>query len=176
MTKSRGDKGIARATYKVGYGKPPEEWRFGARRQPNRVMRRPSNASPDLAALLDRPMQVKRNGKPVKMHPHEAMLHGLFARVAAGEIRAIKQFLRECKRAGLLDPPPAASAGGVVTVPKEVPMEVARRLVEMVGPPPWDHEFYGRVRAEYDQDLAHLERLRQETIAEAARANGEKLY
>jgi hypothetical protein len=75
----------------------------------------------------------------------------------------------------LLDSPPAAPAGAVVTVPKGVPMEVARRLVEMVGPPPWDHELYGRVTAEYDQDLAHLEQLKQQAIAEA-RANGEKLY
>jgi hypothetical protein len=68
------------------------------------------------------------------MHPHEAMLHGAFARVGAGEIRAIKLFLQECKRAGLLDRPPAEPSSGVVVIPKEVPMDLGARLVRTAGP------------------------------------------
>jgi len=176
--KGRRDKGISRpaGAYKVGYGKPPEEFRFGRRPQPDREKRRRSDEQrPDIAALLDRPMQVKLNGKQAKMHPHEAMLHGLFARVVAGEIRAIKQFLQECQRAGLLDRPPVEPSIGVVEIPKDVPMHLGGRLVRMAGPPPWDQDLYVQLKAEYDRDCAHLAKLKHEAIAKA-RANGKEAY
>jgi hypothetical protein len=58
-------KGSARSAgaYKVGYGKPPEEFRFGRRPQPERAKRPFNEQRPDIAALLERPMQVKLNGK-----------------------------------------------------------------------------------------------------------------
>jgi hypothetical protein len=161
--------------YKVGYGKPPEEFRFGRRPQPNRDKRQHSKEQrPDIASLLDRPMRVKLNGKQAKMHPHEAMLHGLFARVVAGEIRAIKLFLQECKRAGLLERPPAEPNSGVVEIPKEVPMHLGGRLVRIAVRPPWD-DLYVQVKAEYERDCAYLAKLKQEAIAKA-RANGKEAY
>ena len=39
----------------------------------------------DIAALLDRPIQAKIDGRLKKIHPHEAMLHGLFKRGMEGE-------------------------------------------------------------------------------------------
>lgn len=77
------------ATYEVGYGKPPKETRFGARPQPQGA-RRSKRDRPDLAALLDQPIEIKCNGKPSKMHSHLAMLHGLFARAMAGQIRPLQ--------------------------------------------------------------------------------------
>ena len=67
--------------YEVGYGKPPKATRFGARPQPARANRRTSRSqNPDIAALLDRPIEALIGGKKAKLHPHEAMLHGLFQR------------------------------------------------------------------------------------------------
>jgi hypothetical protein len=169
--------GGAAGKYKVGYGKPPEEWRFGADRQPAPPKRGAAKAQiPNVAGLLDQPMQVQLNGKQTKIHPHDAMLHGLFKRVAKGEIRAINLFLQECRRAGLLAPPPHdAPTGGVLAVPQDVPMDLAALLVNTAGPPPWDQDLYARLRAEYDRDCAHLEELKQEEITKA-RANGEEAY
>jgi hypothetical protein len=163
-------------TYEVGYGKPPKEWRFGADRQPDRATRQRAQARvPDIAGLLDRPITVQLNGKPTKIHPHRAMLHGLFRRVAANEIRAIKQFLQECKRAGLLVPSSDAPTGGVLVIPKGVPMDLAAYLVRIAGPPPWDAELYAELRDEYARDCADLEELKQLEIAKV-RANGQEAY
>lgn len=68
-------------TYKVGYGRPPKEYQFGQRRQPNRTKGGAAEpAACNIAAVLDRPFPVKLNGKRRKIHPHEAILHGLFKR------------------------------------------------------------------------------------------------
>ena len=151
--------------YEVGYGKPPKATRFGARPQPARTARRTSKGqAPDVAALLDRPIEARIGGKKTKLHPHEAMLHGLFQRVVAGETRAIKLFLEECKQAKLLDPPKALTHG-VIEVPKDIPIPVASRLVRRAGPPPWDPELVDRLKAEYERDIAHIEQLKEEAKA-----------
>ncbi|WP_166294504.1 hypothetical protein [Bradyrhizobium sp. 2S1] len=78
-----------RGGYQVGYGKPPVATRFGTRPQPERPNRRVAkHHSPDVAALLERPIEASIGGKKIKLHPHEAVLHGLFKRVVAGETRA----------------------------------------------------------------------------------------
>jgi hypothetical protein len=165
--KKSGDEDVPSSdTYEVGYGKPPKATRFGARPQPARTTRRTSRGQPpDIAGLLDRPIEARIGGKKTKLHPHEAMLHGLFQRVVAGEIRAIKLFLEECKRAKLLDPPPEVLSHGVLEVPKGVPMRLAVRLVSCAGPPPWDAELFDQLKAEYERDLAHIEQLKQEAKA-----------
>jgi hypothetical protein len=165
--KKSGDEDVLSSdTYEVGYGKPPKATRFGARPQPARANRRTSRSqNPDIAALLDRPIEALIGGKKAKLHPHEAMLHGLFQRVVAGDIRAIKLFLEECKRAKLLDPTPEVLSHGVIEVPKEVPIQLAARLVSCAGPPPWDAELFDQLKAEYERDLAHIEQLKQEAKA-----------
>lgn len=165
--KKSGDEDVPSSdTYEVGYGKPPKATRFGARPQPVRPNRRTSRGQPpDVAALLDRPIEASIGGKKTKLHPHEAMLHGLFQRVVAGEVRAIKIFLDECKRAKLLDPPPEVLSHGVIQVPEGVPGRLAAWLVSCAGPPPWDAELFDQLKAEYERDLAHIEQLKQEAKA-----------
>jgi hypothetical protein len=152
--------------YEVGYGKPPKYTRFGARPQPIRAKSRTMSdkAGGDIAALLDRPIEANINGRKTKLHPHVAMLHGLFRRAVAGEIRAMKLFLQQCQRAKLLEPPPQQSSG-VITIPNGVPMSLGVRLVRLVGPPPWDAEIFSRFKAEYERDVAHLEELKQQAKA-----------
>ena len=173
MEKSdKGPSGAVRSAeaYEVGYGKPPKATRFGVRPQPVRSKRKANTERPDIAALLDRPIQANINGKKTKLHPHEAMLHGLFQRAVGGQIRAIKFFLEECKRARLLDPP-QQSHGAVIEIPHGVPPELGGRLVRRVGPPPWDPDVFALHKAEYERDMAHIEELKREAKALYATAS-----
>ena len=127
MSKHRRDEGIARSVtaYEVGYGKPPIATRFGVRAQPDRSkspIAKAKSPALDIAALLDRPIQAKIDGRLKKIHPHEAMLHGLFKRGMEGEIRALQMLMEQCKRAGLLDSP-ATLQNDVIQAPEGVPME-----------------------------------------------------
>ena len=174
MSKHRGDGDAARpvTAYEVGYGKPPIATRFGVRAQPDRSTKPTVKAkSPalDIAALLDRPIQAKIDGKLKKIHAHEAMLHGLFKRGVEGEIRALQVFVQLCKRAGLLDPP-AAVQSSVIHVPEGVPQALGSRLIRYAGAPPWDSELYEQFEAEYNRDVAHIEKLKSET---KEKANGQ---
>jgi hypothetical protein len=148
--------------YEVGYGKPPKATRFGNRPQPKRSAKSPAI---DLAKTINRPVTVTRNGKRVRIHPHEAMMRGLLKSALGGKLRAIKQFLSESKKVGLLDPPPARQTSGVLTIPKGIPLELGALLVNMAGSPPWDDELYDQCKAEYERDYANIERLTKEEKA-----------
>jgi hypothetical protein len=147
--------------YEVGYGKPPKATRFGNRPQPSRSSKsgRAREAAIDVAATINRPMKVTQRGATVRMHPHQALMHGLAKRGLDGSLRAIKEFFSECKKAGLLDAPPAQPTTGVITVPKGMPVELASRLVRIAGPPPWDDDLYDQCKAEYESDSDNIERL-----------------
>lgn len=158
---STDEAGPSSKMYDVGYGKTPKATRFGMRPQPVRTGRVTSDTqSPDIATLLNKPVEASIGGKKTKLHPHEAVLHGLFTRVAAGEVRAIKLFLDDCKRAELLDQPLELMGHGVIEVPNGVPPELAGRLVKCLGPPPWDPHIYDQFKAEFDRDRANLEQLK----------------
>ncbi len=172
----KAEQGLKSTSYKVGYKKPPLETRFGAERQPTRNRRRvAAHVAPDLAALLDEPLQVKSRGKKVKMHLHEATLHGLFKRVLKGEIGAIKQFLQYCRGAGLLEPSALASSGLVIEAPQDVPLELAGLLIREVGPPPWNEEVYQDYRAVYDEECAKIATLKQEAL-KRAKSDGKEVF
>jgi hypothetical protein len=147
--------------YVVGYGKPPKATRFGNRPQPNRSSKNEAPRDPtlDIAARLNDPIKVKQGGKEVRMHPHEATLFALAQTgLKKSKIGAIREFLRECKTAGLLAAP-ARRITGVITAPKGVPIDLAARLVRIAGPPPWDAELLAECTAEYERDCEQIERL-----------------
>src|SRR5882757_3789765 len=150
--------------YEVGYGTPPKATRFGARPQPNRSSRPrlAKEAAVDVAAAINRPITITRNGTSVRMHPHEAMMHGLAKNALRGKLRAMKEFFSECKKAGLLDSPPVRQTTGVLTIPNHIPLELAARLVKLAGPPPWDDELYDHCKAEYQRDCAIIETLAEQ--------------
>jgi hypothetical protein len=152
--------------YEVGYGKPPKATRFGHRPQPNRSSKSGSarKAAIDIAATIDGMVTVTQNGRRVRMHPHEAALHGLAKNGLRGKLRAIKEFLLECKKAGLLDAP-VRQTSGTLTVPNGVPVGLFARLVRMAGPPPWDDDLYDQCRAAYESDSENIEMLLEEEKA-----------
>lgn len=154
--------------YKVGYKKPPKEHQFkpktGAR--PNGGMR--NENSPDVAGWLDKRLNVKRGGKSVRMHPHEATMISLGKRALKGEPRAAKQFLKECAIAGLLSPQ-QLETHGVIVAPRGVDIRVAKVMIETYGLPPWEPGDYAAIEAEFKRDEAHIEELYQKFLEDLDR-------
>jgi hypothetical protein len=70
--------------------------------------------------------------------------------------------LKLFKEAGLLEAPPPPQTHGVLVVPKGVPTELAVRLFQLAGPPPWDADLFDEAKAEYEADCAHIQRLLEE--------------
>lgn len=147
--------------FKVGYKKPPKEHQFKPKNQTaaRRNRERQKENGPDVAALLDKPLKVKRGGKSVRMHPHEAAMISLGKRALNGERRAAKEFLKQCDIAGLLAPQHVQQNGGVFTVPRGVVSSVARAMLETYGLPPWDPDEYAAMVAEFERDEAHVEEV-----------------
>ena len=116
--------------YEVGYGKPPKATRFGARPQPNRSSRPrlAKEAAVDVAAAINRPITITRNGTSVRMHPHEAMMLGLAKNALRGKLRAMKEFFSECKKAGLLDSPPVTEGNYSVLYSGRRPLSILAEL------------------------------------------------
>lgn len=160
-----------KAEYEVGYGKPPKASRFGSRPQPKRSSA-PRSAKAASAALSDTInwITIKRDGKAVRMHSHEATMLGLAKSGMRGKLRAIKDFFLHCKNAGLLEALPMPQTSGAIFVPKGMPVGIASRLVRSAGPPPWDDELYNQCKAEYDWDCENIKRL----LAEEKERRNEK--
>ena len=155
----------ATGNYSVGYKKPPTEHQF----KPGHLRDRSQNASektPDIAALFDKPLKVKRGGKTIAMHPFEAELMSLGKRALKGEPRAAKLFLKHCEDAGLLEPPPAEQTHGVFVMPRGVNREILRVLLETYGLPPWDPKIYAALEAEFERDRARIEELHIQFLKE----------
>jgi len=156
--------------YEVGYGKPPKASRFGNRPQPDRTSKsKPAKEAAIFGDTINGLMRVAHNGRVVRMHPHEAMLHGLTKSGLRGKVRAIKEFFLACRKADLLNAP-AGLMGGILTVPKGMPSGLAARLVRIAGRPPWDDELYAQCKAEYERDCQNIEGL---TEQEKARRDAE---
>ena len=149
--------------YKVGYKKPPKEHQFKPKHQP---AARPDGGkrkenSPDVAGWLDKPLAVKRGGKTIRMHPHEAMMTSLGKRALNGEPRATKEFLKWCATAGLLTPQQLEQTHGVFAAPRGVDPRAAKVMIETYGLPPWERDEYAAVEAELKHDQAGIEELYQ---------------
>jgi hypothetical protein len=164
MTKKtqNGSKQQPRGSYKVGYGRPPEQTKFrsetAAAAEKARWQReQPSNPM----SVLDRPIGVTINGKRRKLHPHEAKMIALGKRAIKGEIRAIKALLKECEKAGLLEKPATIFRGGVIEIPREA-WHIGSALVAISGPPPWDADLFAKLDAEYEKDQADIDELERE--------------
>jgi hypothetical protein len=156
--------------YEVGYGKPPKATRFGTRPQPDRSSKPRAareEAAIDVAAAIDSPMTVTHNGRAVRMHPHEATMRGLAKSGLHGKLRAMKAFFCECEKAGLLVTVGNRLTSGVITPPKEVPIELAAHLIRIAGPPPWDSELYDQCRAEYERECENIDRLEEKARRDA---------
>jgi hypothetical protein len=149
-------------SYAVGYKKPPTEHQFKSKQlrdSPQKVKRARKEKGLDLARLFDQPLRVKRAGKTIAVHPHEAQLTSLGKRALKGEPRATKLFLKQCEAAGLLDPAAPEQTHGVFVIPRGVNSRIVKVLIETYGLPPWDPDDYAALEAEYERDQARIEEL-----------------
>ena len=119
---------------------------------------------PDVACWLDKPLKVKRGGKSVSMHPHEATMISLGKRALKGEPRAAKQFLKQCAIAGLLTPQQLEQTHGVFAAPRGVNPRVAKVMIETYGLPPWEPDEYAAIEAEFKRDQARIEELHEKFL------------
>jgi hypothetical protein len=155
--------------YTVGYKKPPTEHQFKSKQPrdgPQTVKRARNENGLNLAGLFDKPMRVKRAGKTITVHPHEAQLTSLAKRALKGEPRATKLFLKHCAAADLLDPVTAEQTHGVFVIPKGANRAIVKVLLETYGLPPWDPDAYDTLEAEYQRDQAHIEELFKQFMKE----------
>jgi Family of unknown function (DUF5681) len=147
--------------YKVGYRKPPKEHQFKPKHQktapPNGGERKEDSS--DVASWLNKPLKVKRDGKSIKIHPHEAMMISLGKEALKGKPRATKQFLKYCEIAGLLEAKELEQTSGVFEIPRGVDVRIARVMIETYGLPPWDPAEYAAMQAAYERDEAHVEEV-----------------
>jgi hypothetical protein len=149
--------------YEVGYKKPPKEHQFKPKHQttasPNGGERKEDSSN--VASWLDKPLKVKRGGKSIRMHPHEAMMISLGKEALKGKPRATKQFLKECEIAGLLNPTQLEQTHGVIVAPRDVDLRVAKVMIETYGLPPWEADEYAAIQAEFERDKARVEELHE---------------
>ncbi|MGN6285410.1 MAG: hypothetical protein ACTHM2_09700 [Afipia sp.] len=164
MTKKtqNGSKQQPRGSYKVGYGRPPEQTKFRSETAAAAAKARWQREQPsNPMSVLDRPIAVTINGKRRKVHPHEAKMIALGKRAMKGEVRAIKAFLKDCEKAGLLEKPAAKFLCGFIEIAREV-WHLGKVLVERAGPPPWDADLFAKLNAEYEKDQAIIDELERE--------------
>lgn len=146
--------------YPVGYGRPPKHTQFKPGNQKLVSGKHRDREPIDVAAILDENVTATRNGKSVKVHPHEAKMLALGKKALARSLSAIDAFLKECEKAGLLEPPPGPQRSGVIVVPKGMSSTVIRRLIELTGHgPPWDEKMYAAVVADLAADQARIDEL-----------------
>ena len=152
--------------YEVGYKKPPKAYQFKSKHQttarPNGGKRKENSL--DVASWIDKPLKVKRGGKSISMHPHEAMITSLGKRALNGEPGAIKQFLKLCEIAGLLTPQQLEQTHGVFVAPRGVDLRVAKVMIETYGLPPWELDEYAAIEAEFKRDQARIEELHEKFL------------
>ena len=155
MAELKNEKPRAAGNYSVGYKKPPVEHQFKPgylRDSAEQNKSRRKETLPDLAGMMEKPLQVKRGGKTVAMHPFEAEITSLGNRALKGEPRAAKLFLQHCDAAGLFNPPPGEQTHGVFVIPKELNYTIASFLLKTQGLPPWDPDLYAALLAEPKRD------------------------
>ena len=154
--------------YEVGYKKPPKEHQFKSKqsgKEHAQAKRSKKEVELDVAGILDRPLRLKRAGKAVSLHPHEALLTSLANRALKGEARAAKLFLKHCEAAGLLEPPPVEQTS-VFVIPRGCNPGIVKVLLETQGLPPWDPDVYAALEAEYRRDAEHIEELYRRFLKE----------
>jgi hypothetical protein len=101
----------------VGYGKPPKENRFKPGQSGNPRGRPRKQIFP--LAIINAPLPMKVDGKSMMVSGYEASLRKTAHSAHGGNLRAIKRFISECAKAGLLKDAEYTGFGGVLRVPAD---------------------------------------------------------
>jgi hypothetical protein len=126
--------------YEIGYGKPPKDSRFkpGQSGNPKGRPKQADATASDIAGLLNEPIEVKVAGKTKTMSPFEASFRQLAKRaIKERNLRAIIEFLNDCKEYGVLEQARAPSRHGVVLMPNDWDREEWLEMLGKHGAPPW---------------------------------------
>jgi hypothetical protein len=126
--------------YEVGYGKPPKHTQFKPTesRKRKRTSSKRKRGAVDVAAILEKPVTVRQNGRTRKMSPFEASMRKLVSSAINDNVfRAMAEFLRQCEKHGVLVPPTPRRARGVLYIPKDWDSEEWLQTLRRRGPPPW---------------------------------------
>lgn len=103
---------------KPGYCKPPRKTQFkkGHSGNPNGRPKKPRNLSDMFAAVANSTIEVKVNGKRVRLTRLEAMVMQLAQKALGGDSRAFGQMLRFMKEHGVFAPEEPDGRSGVLMV------------------------------------------------------------
>ena len=126
--------------YEIGYGKPPKHTQFkpGEARKGKRTSSKRKRGAVDVAAILEKPVTVRQNGRTRKMTPFEASMRKLVSSaINDGVFKAMQEFLRQCEKHGVLVPPAPRRASFRLYVPKDWDREEWLKMFHKYGPPPW---------------------------------------
>lgn len=103
--------------YEVGYGKPPKEHRFKPGQSGN-SRGRPRKLKV-LFAVINEPVPIKINGVTRMAPGYEVGLRKTAQAALAGDLRAIKRFIAECDKIGLLKGAHFETMGTALIVPRD---------------------------------------------------------
>lgn len=104
----------------------------------SRRLKRRAAGPVDFSVILNRKVEVLRNGEPSWMHPIEAGLRQLVAKAIRGDMKAAKRFLMLSREAGILrKPEPKDDHEYLVRIPKDWDRDEWWETYLRRGPPPW---------------------------------------
>ena len=151
--------------YTVGKGRPPRNWRFKPGQSGNPGGRPKKKPGIDVLSLLDQPVTVVQDGRPVEMQPSEVALRKLVRRALKDrDRRAILRLIDLFIKYDVIRMPSSLPGGGVLALPNDMPWRMATLALRQLGVPPWAPHQLAPVQAEYLATRTEDERLLDEAM------------
>ncbi|SHG22225.1 hypothetical protein SAMN02745157_3712 [Kaistia soli DSM 19436] len=120
----------------VGYRRPPPRTRFkkGQSGNPGGRPRKKGPAVTDMAALLDAPVKLRQGGRAKTVAMKEAQLRAMLKKAMTGDLEAVAYCLQQFDAHGAIAMP-ELEQGGVIHIPKTMPIGMGTLLVQFFGRP-----------------------------------------
>jgi hypothetical protein len=142
---------------KVGFKRPPKAGQFKPGQSGNpRGSRRHDDW--DVAAILDEAVEVRVNGRKVKMTGFEFTARGMIQRALQDKnLQAAIDFLRMCEKYKAIEPPAARRRSSTILIPFGWGLEEFMVMLKKHGRPPWPGPRSGLTKADQQMVLEFLE-------------------